>query len=195
MLVTDLVKTDQYNKHWEDCLSFISEKCRADSLYKNYISLQKTDFISLPAVIIDNKIIAFSGAQVKDEWGPNIARLSSRFWIHPDYRHSLSKFEYSQTPWYNSEYLIQHQLKEVAERKIPHLFISRQGNVRNGFQKFINLVNRFNNTEFQVLEGLWNISNVPQIVAMYSFAGTNFKQYLKEETTITEVGALSVASG
>lgn len=187
MIVTDLAKTDQYDKYWKECLEFIEKECCADPLYKNYIGLQKTDFISLPAVIIDNKIIAFSGAQVKDEWGPNVARLSSRFWIHPNYRHSLSKFEKSEMPWYNSEYLIQHQLNAVAEQKIPHLFISRHGNVRKGFQQFINLVNRFNNTNFQILEGLYDISTVPQIIAMHSANDTDLKQILREETFIKKL--------
>lgn len=187
MLIVDIVKTESYDKEWEQCLDYIEHSCLDDPLHKNYINLKKLDFISLPVVILDNKIIAFSGAQIKDEWGPNIARVSSRFWIHPLHRHSITKFNESSGPWYNSEYLIKVQLEEIRKKEIPHVFISREGEYRKSFQKFIDLVNYYNQTNFKILDDYYNILTVPQLLAVHSFEGNNLEQYLIEETLIKKI--------
>lgn len=189
MQIIDITKTDQYDNLWTQCLFFIQENCIADPLYENYTNISKSDFISLPVVIIDNNIIAFSGAQFKpDVWGHNIARISSRFWTHPLYRHSISKFETSTKPWYNSEYLIQHQIAEVKRLEIPHMFISREGNYRKSFQQYINLVNKYNSTNFKLLEDLYLIQNTPQLIAVHS--DDNVLQILNEETLLKQIGIL-----
>lgn len=195
MIIVDLVKTDIHDSIWKECLRFINDHCTSDPLYKNYIDLKKTDFISLPVVIVDNKIIAFSGAQVKEEWGPNIARVSSRFWLHPSIRHNISKFETSETPWYNSEYLIGLQLETVANLGIPHVFISREGKFKKGFQKFIDLVNKFNASNFCILDQHYDISGIPQLIAIHSSLGVNYQTYLREETFLKPVDVLEVTNG
>lgn len=187
MQITDLVKTTDYDKEWYSCLSFIRANCSEDPLYQNYINLRKEEFVSLPAVIIDNDIVAFSGAQVKDAWGPNIARVSSRFWIHPKFRHSPSKFRNSSTPWYNSKFLIKVQLDEVKKLGIPNVFISREGNYRKSFQQFITLVNEYNAAGFRVLEGQYLIQHVPQILALYSFDSNAVENIIAEETLIKKL--------
>lgn len=186
MQIVDITQTDQYDNIWKRCLSFIEHKCNEDPLYKNYINLNKLDFISLPVAIVDDRIVAFSGAQFKpEEWGPNIARISSRFWIHPEHRHSLSKFSVSNKPWYNSEFLIKHQITAVEKLGIPHMFISREGNYRKSFQLYIELVNRYNLTDFKLVEGIYTVQHVPQIIAVHS--KYNIEQILKEETTLTRI--------
>lgn len=194
MQIVDITKTDQYNNLWAQCLFFIQENCIDDPLYKNYINLSKEDFISLPVVIVDNNIIAFSGAQFKpDVWGHNIARISSRFWTHPLYRHSISKFQTSTKPWYNSEYLIQYQIAEVKRLEIPHMFISREGNYRKSFQQYINLVNKYNATNFKLLEEYYLIQNTPQLIAVHS--DDNVLQILKEETLLTQIDTHEATNG
>lgn len=186
MQIVDITKTDQYDNLWAQCLLFIEYNCKSDPLYKNYIGIDKQDFISLPAVIIDNGIVAFSGAQFKPaDWGHNIARVSSRFWIHPDHRHSLSKFETSDKPWYNSEFLIKYQIDEVNRLGIPHMFISREGNYRKSFQLYIDLVNRYNSTNFKLVEGVYSVQHVSQLIAVHS--DDNIEQVLKEETTLKRI--------
>jgi hypothetical protein len=193
MQIVDITKTDQYNNLWAQCLFFIQENCIADPLYNNYVNLDKKDFISLPVVILDNNIIAFSGAQFKpDVWGHNIARISSRFWTHPLYRHSISKFQTSDKPWYNSEFLIQHQIAEVKQLDIPHMFISREGNYRKSFQQYINLVNKYNATNFKLLEEYYLIQNTPQLIAVHS--NDNVLQILKEETLLKQIDIRGVTN-
>lgn len=187
MQIADLVQTDEYDEEWKSCLSFIQNNCLTDPLYQNYITLSKKEFVSLPVVIIDNIIVAFSGAQVKDDWGPNIARISSRFWIHPAFRHNPSKFKNSNTPWYNSEFLIKIQLAEIRKLGVPNVFISREGNYRKSFQQFIKLVNEYNNVDFKVLEGQYLVQHVPQILALYSFDNTQLDKVIVEETFIKKL--------
>lgn len=187
MKIVDIAQTSIHDSEWVNCLSYIEKHCTEDNRFKNYLNLRKTDFISLPVVIKDQKIIAFSGAQVKDEWGPNIARVSSRFWLHPEYRHTLTKFEKSTVPWYNSEYLINVQLNVVRQKEIPHVFISREGDYRKSFQKFIDLVNFYNSTNFLILEGTFSILTTAQLIAVHSFVGNNVEQYISEETFIKKL--------
>lgn len=187
MQIVDLVQTNIFDTEWQSCLAYIMNNCTEDIRYQNYLNLKKEDFISLPVVVIDNKIIAFSGAQIKEEWGPNISRISSRFWIHPDFRHPATKFKESQKPWYNSEYLIRVQLDVIRQKEIPHVFISREGDYRKSFQKFIDLVNFYNNTNFSMLEGKYDILGTPQMIAVHSVAGNNLEQYITEETFIKKL--------
>ena len=189
MEIIDITKTNLYNTTWVRCLNFIENNCQADPLYENYIGIDTQDFVSLPVVIIDDTIVAFSGAQYKpDVWGHNIPSVSSRFWIHPDYRHSCSKFETSDKPWYNSEFLISQQIKEINRLGIPHMFISREGDYKNSFQKYINLVNRYNNTDFRLVEDLYLIQCIPQIIAVHSTH--NIDQILREETLLKKIDNL-----
>lgn len=193
MQIIDLTKTDQYDNVWLQCLTFIRSNCKEDPLYKNYIGINKHSFISLPAAIIDDTIVAFSGAQFKpDVWGHNIARISSRFWTHPAYRHNFSKFETSKTPWYNSEFLITCQIAEVKRLEIPHMFISREGNYRKSFQRYINLVNRYNTTNFKLVEKLYLVQNVPQLIALHS--DYEIAQILREETLLKQIDTREVTN-
>jgi glutaredoxin len=188
MQLVDIIQTVDYDHLWNQCIEYITVHCKEDPLYENYIKLTKEDFVSLPVIIIDNQIVAFSGAQVNIEnWGPNIARVSSRFWLAPDYRHSLSKFNSSDIPWYNSQFLIKHQLSIVAELGIPHVFISREGMYRKSFSKFIDLVNQYNNTNFNVLAGEYEINHTPQLIAVHSFENDLTEQWLGEETLIKKL--------
>lgn len=188
MQLADLTQTTEYDQHWSDCIAYITDHCKEDPLYNNYISLKKTDFISLPAIVVDNQIVAFSGAQINlDQWGSNIARVSSRFWLAPTHRHSLSKFNSSNTPWYNSEFLIKHQLDAVTGLGIPHVFISREGKHRKSFCKYVELVNRYNNTSFRVLDGEYEVNHVPQMIAVHSFEDIQFERCIAEETLIKKL--------
>jgi hypothetical protein len=187
MKIIDLVKNNYNDELWSQCLAYIKSNCQQDVLYENYIVLDKKDFISLPVAIIDNKIVAFSGAQFRPtEWGHNIARISSRFWIHPEYRrHTLSKFEDHTQPWYNSEFLIKCQIEEVNRLGIPHMFISREGNYKKSFQKYINLVNKYNETNFRLMDEYYLIQKTPQLIAVHS--KDNIDQIIKEETLFKKV--------
>jgi hypothetical protein len=185
MIFTDIIQTDEYNNIWAECIDYIRHHCTNDPLYKNYISLSKQDFISLTVAIDNDKIVAFSGAQCKPEWGPNIVRISSRFWIDPSSRHGVTKFKESNVPWYNSEFLLPIQIAAVKD--FPHMFISREGSYRNSFGKYINLVNSFNNTNFILLDGYYDILNTEQMIAVDASTIEEAEQILREDTLLSKL--------
>lgn len=168
--------------------SFIKEHCYQDPLYENYINLDLNDFICVTAVIDNDNIIALSGVQHKPErWGPNTVRMSTRFWMHPKYRiNALSKYDPAQRFYFNSQLMIPYQLIYLKTLGIKFAIITREGNYRRSFTKFIELVNYYNNTNFIVLNGMFNVCNhmsiVPescqQIVAVHTFDNSSFDQEL-----------------
>jgi hypothetical protein len=168
--------------------SFIKEHCSQDLLYNNYINLDLNDFICVTAVIDNDTIIALSGVQHKPErWGPNTVRMSTRFWMHPKYRiNALSKYDPAQRFYFNSQLMIPYQLVYLKTLGIKFAIITREGNYRRSFTKFIELVNYYNNTNFIVLNGMFNVCNhmsiVPescqQIVAVHAFDNSLFDQEL-----------------
>jgi len=55
----DITVTDEYDKLWYDCLEYIHQNCQDDSLYQNYLNLNKKDFISIAVAIENSSIVAF----------------------------------------------------------------------------------------------------------------------------------------
>lgn len=169
--------------------SFIKEHCSQDPLYNNYANLDLTDFICLTAVINNNHIVALSGVQSKpDRWGTNTVRISTRFWMHPDYRiNGLSKYDPGQRFYFNSQLMIPYQLNYLKTLGIKFAIITREGNYRRSFTKFIELVNYHNATNFTVLNGIFNVCNhmtlIPescqQMIAVHAFDNTSFDTELE----------------
>lgn len=155
----DIAITNEYDKLWQTCLEYIRCHCQDDPLYQNYLNLKKQDFISIAVTIEDDKILAFSCAQFDvKKWGNQIARVSTRFWLHPSIRSKgLTKFTPGAATWYNSQYMMRYQLDAVKKLNLPASFISREGNYKKSFQKYISLVNAYNNTNFILLDGLYAV--------------------------------------
>jgi hypothetical protein len=158
-IFVDICVSDQYDQLWNNCLTYIRENCQNDPLYQNYLNLKKQDFISIAVTVEDNAILAFSCAQINvKKWGDQIARVSTRFWLHPSVRSKgLTKFTPGANTWYNSQYMMRYQLDAVEKLNLPASFISREGNYKNSFQKYINLVNNYNDTNFILLDGLYAV--------------------------------------
>jgi len=155
----DITVTDEYDNLWHNCLEYIHQNCQDDPLYQNYLNLNKKDFISIAIAIENSSIVAFSCAQYNlEKWGDQIARVSTRFWLRPDVRSKgLTKFTPGATTWYNSQYLMRYQLDAVKRLNLPASFISREGNYKKSFQRYINLVNNYNDTNFILLDGLYAV--------------------------------------
>jgi hypothetical protein len=177
----------------------IKDRCQSDPLYSNYESLNVNDFVCLTAVLDQNEIVALSGVQhLPDRWGDNTVRMSTRFWVHPDYRiNSLSKFKHDQRLYFNSQLMIPFQLNFIKSLGISYAIITREGEYRRSFKKFIELVNHHNGTQFNVLDGLYNVCQpmacVPdsckQIIAVHSFSSTSFNQELRQ---LSQQGKLAI---
>jgi hypothetical protein len=120
-----------------------------DELKYNYIDLDPQDYVSFPVVIINNIIVCFSGLQTNsDWWGTKIGRVSTRMWIHPDYRHT-GKFT-GGDKFLNTTYCLPLQLAKAKLIGLDCVFISREHNLR-GFEEYSKLIKINCNTEF-VLE-------------------------------------------
>jgi hypothetical protein len=153
--IVDLSTDFGFSTQWSETLELISTG--DDKLKNNYINLNPKDFLSFTALIEDNKIICFSALQsAYDRWGPDIARCSTRMWIHPEYRFSgMTKFTKG-NKFLNSYYLLPVQFKVARRLGIKCIFMSRESNP-NAFDQWTNLVNNNTGRKFRVLEGRYNV--------------------------------------
>ena len=187
--IIDLVTDHRSNERISIFKEFIKNTGTSDPLYKNYELLDINDFICLTAVLENDEIVALSGIQYFPErWGNNIVRMSTRFWMHPKYRiTSLSKFKHDSRFYFNSQLMIPYQLTFIKQKKIPFAIITREGNYKRSFTKFIELVNHYNSTNFLLLDGIYNVcqpmNNVPdsckQMIAFCSFDNFCFQEELQ----------------
>jgi hypothetical protein len=199
--VIDLVTAPNVESLLANFKCFIKEYCLQDTLYENYANLNITDFVCLTAVLDQGKIIALSGVQEKpNRWGKNTVRMSTRFWMHPKFRISaLSKYDPEQRFYFNSQLMIPHQLEFLKKLDVDFAIITREGNYRRSFSKFIELVNYHNKTNFRVLPGIYNVCDhmpvVPescqQIVAVHSFNGCVFEDELVQLHAANKLNLLS----
>ena len=117
-----------------------------DDLKYNYIDIDPQNFVSFPVVIVDNTIICFSALQVNtDWWGEGIGRISSRMWIHPNYRHS-GKFN-GGSKFLNTTYCLPLQLAKATLIGLDCVFISRADNLK-GFEEYLKLIKINCGTDF-----------------------------------------------
>jgi hypothetical protein len=196
--VIDLVTDPNQHDRLTRFRSVVNELCQSDPLYSNYANLTVSDFICLTAVLENNEIIALSGVQyLPERWGENTVRMSTRFWVHPTYRiNSLSKFKHDYRLYFNSQLMIPFQLEFIKLLGISFAIITREGEYRRSFGKFIDLVNHHNNTKFTILDRLYNVCQpmecVPdsckQIIAVYNLNTLSFNDELTE---LSKQGKLS----
>lgn len=199
--VIDLVNCATSSDLITNFKSYIFKNCQSDLLYENYANLNINDFICLTAVIEGDEIIALSGIQyMPDRWGEHTVRMSTRFWMHPKYRiNSLSKFDPDMRFYFNSQLMIPHQLNFLKKIPIKFAIITREGNYRRSFEKFIKLVNHHNNTNFSILDGLYNVcqpmETVPhscqQIIAVHSLNNTDFQLELVNLQKLNKLSQVS----
>jgi hypothetical protein len=138
VLVVDLATNDQHTHLWNNVQETIA--LSNDSLKSNYVGLDPKSFVSLPAVIIDNKIVCFSGLQVSQKkWGDGIGRCSARMWIHPEYRFKhITRFT-GGNRFLNTTYSLPLQIAAAKIHKLDCLFISRETNLL-GFEEYLKLI-------------------------------------------------------
>lgn len=121
---------------WSDFQSVL--RSTNDKLKDNYIGLDPRTFSSFPVVIIDNKIVCFSALQLNVErWGKGIGRVSTRMWIHPEYRHR-GKFT-GGDKFLNTTYCLPLQIEQARSLGLDCVFISREGTPK-AFNHFLDLI-------------------------------------------------------
>lgn len=156
MLVVDLALNNNYNSEWQLALTAIQQS--SDRLKDNYTNLDPTAFASFPAVIDHTgRIVCFSALQLApDRWSASIGRVSTRMWIHPDYRFtSMTKFT-GGNKFLNTTYCLPIQLARARVLGLDSVFISREENVR-GFQEYIKLIKINCNEQFTVWQNKFNV--------------------------------------
>ena len=96
-------------------------------------------WLNKSALTINDKIVCFSALQISDErWAKGIGRCSTRMWIHPDYRHGLSKFG-GGDKFLNTTYCLPIQFNVAKLNNLDCLFISREHNLL-AFNKYSELI-------------------------------------------------------
>ena len=156
MLVVDLALNKNYYSEWQRVLTTIQQG--SDRLKDNYTNLDPTDFASFPVVINDvGQIVCFSALQLApDRWSSTVGRVSTRMWIHPDYRFtSMTKFT-GGTKFLNTTYCLPLQLATARRIGLDCVFISREENLK-GFQEYLKLIKINCNEEFTIWENKFNV--------------------------------------
>ena len=124
---------------------------------ENYTSINFEDFKSFTVLILDNEVVAFSGLQYSSErWGNNTARIFSRFYIAPKYRHGANLL----TDDLYTKYMLPLQLRAARSIGLSSVFISRE----NGLQSFNRYISHINNTiadtDFTMLSGRYDVCGI-----------------------------------
>lgn len=156
MLETVDLITDPRPELWSSTVKFIQTET-TDSLRSNYADINFSQFVSFPCVIDRGKIVCFSGLQFdQKKWGSNIARCSSRMWLHPAYRHGgLTKFT-GGDKFLNTTYCVPVQIAKARELNLSAVFVSREKNPL-GFKKYIDLIKTNCDLNFQIKPHRYNV--------------------------------------
>jgi hypothetical protein len=162
VLVVDLASTNQYSHLWNTVQETIT--LGDDLLKSNYIGLDPKTFVSLPAVIIDNKIVCFSGLQTSQtKWGASIGRCSARMWIHPEYRFkNITRF-IGGDRFLNTTYSLPLQISAAKIRNLDCLFISRETNLL-GFKEYLKLIKINCGVDFTLETDQYNVCGPQKVV-------------------------------
>lgn len=148
----------QYQSIWADCLTYIEQHCKKDSLYENYLSIDVTNFLCFHAAIYDETIIAFGGVEQKpDRWGDNVVRALTRFWMHPEFRtKGLTKWNDKTIRF--SPIILKAQLEYLSNHgEGKTVIITREGRYLNSFREIVRLANSVSNKDFTVMPDRYNV--------------------------------------
>jgi hypothetical protein len=189
LIIIDLKKDyGSYRQYWYRCLSYIESNCGSDQLYKNYLNIDLDYFINFIAIIYNDSIISFGGIEYNpNKWGDKIARVLTRFWIHPDYRTaSLTKWDDRSIRF--SPMVLKPQLEFLSTRNdIFAAMITREGKYKRSFQEIVRLANTVSKNEFSIQEGLFNVcypdkedDSCRQMIALSSLKCLSIDQILTD---------------
>lgn len=186
---TNFSQIDPKSKLWKNCLRFIKSSCHNDPLYKNYLNLDPSEFLFFNGIIHNDMIVSFGGIEYSPhKWGTGVARVLTRFWIHPDYR-SRSLTKWSNNSIRFSPLVLEPQIEFLKKQKdIRIAMITREGNYKNSFKEIVRLANTVKNCNFKIINGLHNICEplceVPdsckQMIAICPLSFFGYEKYLDD---------------
>ena len=138
---------------WDKYQSYLATT--NDELKENYVGLDPRTFACFPVVIVDNQIVCFSALQISEErWGPGIGRVSTRMWLHPDYRHK-GKFV-GGDKFLNTTFCLPLQLAKAKLLGVDCVFISREHNPK-AFEHYLDLIKINCQVSFHMGPGKYNV--------------------------------------
>lgn len=141
---------------WKKTLDVINDS--NDELKNNYVSLTPDDFVCWPVLIENDEIVCFSGLQQNVErWGDRFARVNSRFYISPKYRHQNPGKLTDYKKFLNTRYLLPLQLQVAVDLGLLGVFMSREGDHKRVFEKYVNLANQNTGYYFEILAHRYNV--------------------------------------
>jgi hypothetical protein len=155
MKIIDFCK-DYNDSLWRQTLDIIVNS--NDRLRDNYISLTPDDFVCWPVLVDNNEIVCFSGLQVnRERWGDQFARINSRFFISPKYRHQNPGKLTDYKKFLNTRHLLPMQIHKAKELGLAGIFMSREGDHKRVFKKYVNLANQNTGYYFEILAHRYNV--------------------------------------
>ena len=155
MKIQDFCK-DFDEKLWNKTIDIILSN--NDELKNNYLTLSPGDFISWPVLIDNGEIVCFSGLQQnKERWGDKFARVNSRFFINPKYRHNWPGRMENLERFLNTRYLLPMQISTAKELGFQGVFMSREGDHKKVFELYVDLAYRNTGYYFEVLKDRYNV--------------------------------------
>jgi len=93
----------------------------------------------------------------KNRWGNNFARVNSRFYISPKYRHAgpgkLTKSE----KFLNTKHLLPIQISTAKLLGYEGVFMSREGDHKNAFERYSLLAFKNTGFRFEILDTRYNV--------------------------------------
>lgn len=184
MQVIDLI-IDPQHEMWVETIKQISES--DDPLKDNYLNINFKDFLSFTAVVSNERIICFSGLQYDStKWGTKIGRISSRMWVHPDYRfRGLTKFTGGEK-FLNSYYCVPKQLEVAKANQLSCVFVSREHN-REAFKEYLELLKINAKSEFELLHKRYWVCGSVRSVGCLQYIGLHHIDVNGEEVWMNDM--------
>lgn len=158
MLKSVLLESNPREDLWNECMETIKSCCHADPLYKNYINLVPEQYYYFVTAIVENRIVSFGAIEyAPHKWGEKIARVLTRFWIHPDFRSKgLTKWGPNAVRF--SPIILGAQMEFLnAQNKIKIAMITREGKYSKSFKKITKLASAVSIDSFDILENIYNV--------------------------------------
>jgi hypothetical protein len=146
------------NKLWQECIEYIKLNCKNDSLYENYIDLDPEKYLYFNALLDNDKIISFGGVDFRpSKWGIEVARVLTRFWIHPDYRtKALTKWSDQSIRF--TPLILEPQLNFLKNQdQVKIAMITREGKYKKSFLEICRLASLVSIDSFDIFPDRYNI--------------------------------------
>lgn len=153
---------------WNECLDVIQNRCFQDPLFKNYLNLDPSKYFYFSTIVYENKIISFGAIEYSPKkWGDEIARVLTRFWIHPDYRsNGLTKWGDHSIRF--SPLILRSQLNFLKDHnKIKVAMITREGKYKKSFEEISRLATQVAEDSFEIADEVYNVCGDSEDLSCY----------------------------